>query len=131
NRLTAHLRAARSLGAEVAFPGALPPDATAAIVARAALAVLVPRVDADGTGAEGLGLALIEAAARGVPTVGCATGGVPEAVGPGLIVDDPDDPAASVAAIAASGIEGRGAAQWAWCAATHGTGRAVDALLAG
>lgn len=42
-------------------------------------ALLLSRVDSDGSGAEGLGLVLLEAAIRGIPTVGSATGGIPEA----------------------------------------------------
>jgi len=61
-------------------------------VAQAAACVLLPRTDDCGFGAEGLGLALLEAANHGVPVIGCATGGVPEAVGPGLLLDNPDDP---------------------------------------
>jgi len=41
-------------------------------------ALLLSRVDADGSGAEGLGLVLLEAAARGIPTIGSPTGGIPE-----------------------------------------------------
>ncbi len=41
--------------------------------------VSFPRAEADGSGAEGLGLVLIEAAARGIPTIGNRCGGVPEA----------------------------------------------------
>lgn len=41
-------------------------------------ALLLSRPDEDGSGAEGLGLVLLEAAARGIPTVGSNTGGVPE-----------------------------------------------------
>ncbi len=42
-------------------------------------ALLLSRADPDGSGAEGLGLVLLEAAARGIPTVGSTTGGIPEA----------------------------------------------------
>lgn len=42
-------------------------------------ALLLSRLDVDGSGAEGLGLVLLEAASRGIPTVGSTTGGVPEA----------------------------------------------------
>ena len=42
----------------------------------------------DGSGAEGLGLVLLEAAARGLPTLGTRVGGIPEAAH--VILDDPD-----------------------------------------
>jgi glycosyltransferase involved in cell wall biosynthesis len=116
---------AASLGARISFPGACSPERALADVD---LVVLVPRADADGGGAEGFGLALVEAAGVGVPVVGCRTGGVPEAVGPGLLVDDPDDVRASVDAIRGFWTPDRGADAWRWCGATHGIERAVSAL---
>jgi glycosyltransferase involved in cell wall biosynthesis len=65
---------------------------TMAVIARASAIVLTPRTTPNGLGGEGLGLCVLEAAARGVPAIGCATGGVPEAIGPGLILSDPDAP---------------------------------------
>ncbi|MFT5683003.1 MAG: phosphatidylinositol alpha-1,6-mannosyltransferase [Myxococcota bacterium] len=79
-------------GAPVTFTGRLPRSEALAHLERAGAILLLPRVDADGTGAEGLGLCLIEAALRETPAIGCATGGVPEAVGPGLLLTDPDAP---------------------------------------
>lgn len=117
-----------ALGARVRFHGRCSPARTAEILARVDLAVLVPRVDADGEGAEGFGLALVEAAGLGVPVVGCRTGGVPEAVGPGLLVDHPDDAAASVDAIRRFWSPVRGAEAHGWCASRHGVERAVNAL---
>ena len=78
--------------APVVFTGRLPREAVLAQLERAAAILLLPRVDEDGTGAEGLGLCLIEAALRQTPAIGCMTGGVPEAVGPGLVLADPDHP---------------------------------------
>ena len=51
-------------------------------------ALLLSRTDVDGSGAEGLGLVLLEAASRGIPTVGCRIGGVPEASF--AVLDDPE-----------------------------------------
>ncbi len=48
---------------------------------------LFSRLDQDGSGAEGLGLALLEAAARGIPGLGTRVGGIPEAAD--LVLDDP------------------------------------------
>lgn len=120
---------AAELGARVAFPGWVPRDRARAVLAEAALVALLPRTHPDGSGAEGLGLALIEAAALGVPTVGCATGGVPEAVGPGLVLPDPDDPAVSAEAIRAWWTPERGVEAQAWARAHHGTERVVRALV--
>lgn len=83
----------------------------------AAAAVLLPRRSTDGLGAEGLGLVLLEAAARGLPAIGCHTGGVPEAVGPGLVLIDPDDPGqadlAAARALLADPSAGERARAWA------------------
>ena len=119
---------ARALGADVTFLGERPSAEIPAVWAGAGLLVLAPRAAPDGSGAEGLGLVAIEAAGAGVPAVGCRTGGVPEAVGPGLVVDDPDDAARCAAQIRAWWTPDRGAAAQAWCRAHHGVGRTVDAL---
>lgn len=121
-------RLASELGVRARFTGRLarpeiPWDGHAAVV-------LLSRADADGSGAEGLGLVLLEGAARGLPGVGCATGGIPEAAQ--VVLDDPerdglpalphpDDavafvsarhgPARTVAALRDAGGVGRGGAR--------------------
>jgi glycosyltransferase involved in cell wall biosynthesis len=77
-----------SLGVEATFTGRLgraeiPWDGAAA-------ACLFSRADVDGTGAEGLGLVLLEAAARGIPSLGTAVGGIPEAAD--RVIDPERDP---------------------------------------
>lgn len=121
------LEAAR-LGARVRFAGRVPRDRLLAELADHALTLLLPRAAEDGQGAEGFGLALVEAAAVGVAGVGCRTGGTPEAVGPGLVLDDPDDVAGSVAAIRAWWTPHRGAAARAWVVEHHGVARVIEAL---
>lgn len=49
---------------------------------------LLSRPDTDGGGQEGLGLVLLEAAARGIPSIGSRCGGIPEAAS--VVLDDPD-----------------------------------------
>lgn len=49
---------------------------------------LLSRCEADGSGAEGLGLVLLEAAARGIPSIGTRVGGIPEAAS--VVIDDPE-----------------------------------------
>ena len=115
------------LGADVTFTGHVPAAAVPAILEGLDLVCLLPRTGIDGAG-EGLGLALLEAAAVGVPVVGCATGGVPEAVGPGLILEDPDDADGSTQAIARWWTADRGVAAWEWLRDHHGTHRTIDAL---
>lgn len=50
---------------------------------------LLSRPYPDGSGAEGLGLVLLEAAARGIPSIGARCGGIPEAAT--VVLDNPDE----------------------------------------
>ena len=57
--------------------------------------------------------------------------GLPEAVGPGLVLAEPDDASASAARVAAwLACADVAAHQRAWLAAHHGTALCVDGLLA-
>lgn len=113
---------ATQLKADVTFTGSVPLDQVTVALRAADVVFLLPR------GPEGLGLTLLEGAALGLATVGCRAGGVPEAVGPGLVLDDPDDTPGSLAAIRSWWRPERGAEAWAWCRATHGTHRCAAAL---
>ena len=77
-------------GPHVTWVGRKSRDELATLYARAKGVVLLPRTTEDGMGAEGLGLCLLEAAAQGAVPIGCRVGGVAEAVGPGIVLDDPD-----------------------------------------
>ena len=123
----ARLRAAAE-GTDTTFLGRLSRADIQRIPAAAAL--LLPRADADGSGAEGLGLTLIEAAARGLPTIGCDTGGVAEAVGEGLLIRCPDDPdEADLAAVRALLSDpSAGARARAWARLHHGPEACLSAL---
>lgn len=77
-------------GPHVTWVGRKSRDELAAMYARAKGVVLLPRATENGMGAEGLGLCLLEAAAHGAVPIGCRIGGVAEAVGPGILLDDPD-----------------------------------------
>lgn len=93
-----------------------------------AACLLLPRVDEDGLGAEGLGLVLLEANACGVPAVGCEVGGVPEVAG--LVLQDPDDAARSADEIRAWLSGGpRGLEAYAWVKAEHGPANAAAVVL--
>jgi hypothetical protein len=116
------------IGPSTGGRGLLPRAEVQAAMAKAAAVVLLPGTTAEGLGAEGLGLVLIEAAMQGVPVIGCATGGVPEAVGPGLIID-PDAPDLEAArAFLADESAGPRAREWAMD--HHGAGRTVATLQA-
>jgi glycosyltransferase involved in cell wall biosynthesis len=107
--------------------GVLPRHQALEIIGQSAAIVLTPRTTPDGLGGEGLGLCLLEAAAMGVPALGCATGGVPEAVGVGLVLSDPDNPnGAAINRWLADGQRGEQAR--IWVAEHHGAARAVAAL---
>jgi phosphatidylinositol alpha-1,6-mannosyltransferase len=77
NRLEA-LAAAHNLRHVVTFEGAVPRERLADYYAAADVFVHPNRVDGDDF--EGFGIVFLEAAAAGLPTIGGATGGVPEAV---------------------------------------------------
>jgi glycosyltransferase involved in cell wall biosynthesis len=98
-------------------------------IAESTAIVLLPRADAHGMGEEGLGLVLLEAAMMGIPSIGCRTGGVPEAVGPGLLLDDPDNPnIEQIAEFLADSTAGPRAHLWA--RENHGPKRTHGALRA-
>lgn len=68
---------AQTLGVDATFTGMLTPDKIP--WDDTWFLALLSEVDQDGSGAEGLGLVLLEAAARGIPTIGSSVGGIPEA----------------------------------------------------
>jgi len=107
--------------------GIIARDAVHEAMSRAAAAVLLPNCAPDGRGAEGLGIVLLEAAAMGVPVIGCHTGGVPEAVGPGLLID-PDTPDLD-AVRQLLGDPQAGTAAQAWVRQAHGPEQAVHVLM--
>ena len=87
---------------DVRVHGPLPPSATRDLVRGTDVLVLAAKVARDGD-RDGLPVALIEAAALGVPLVATAVSGIPELVdaGTGHLVP-PDDPPALAAALRAS-----------------------------
>ncbi len=119
---------AKSLDADIRFTGALSHRQTLAQIAALEVMILLPRTHEDGSGAEGAGLVLLEAASLGVPSVGCRTGGVPEALGPGLLLDDPDDFAASGKVISEWLCPERGRKAREWLATHHGPAKLANAL---
>lgn len=125
------LSALRRSAPDVIWTGGLGRDELRTIAGRSRALILLPRADTDGTGAEGLGLVLLEAAALGLPVIGCRTGGVPEAVGPGLILEIPDDPAGELAKIQSFLADPEaGARARQWVEASHGAARCLEVLRA-
>ncbi len=80
--------ALEAAGPRVAFEGRVSRERVGQAMNRAAATVLLSRAAPDGQGAEGLGLVLLEAQARGCPVIASATGGLPEAAQAGLILHD-------------------------------------------
>ena len=120
---------ASSLAPGARFAGAAPRAEVWAAMGAARAVVLLSRAGPGGRGAEGLGLCLVEAAACGTPAIGAPTGGIPEAVGPGLLLADADAPDLGVLqsflADPTAGARAR-----AWVEATHGPVAFVAALRA-
>ncbi|MCK6504151.1 glycosyltransferase family 4 protein [Myxococcota bacterium] len=129
------LRAAA--GPETRFLGRLDRAQTRAWYRACRACLLLSRTDTDGGGAEGLGLTLLEAMAQGAVAVGSGTGGVPEAVGTGLVLPDatldrlPLPAPAELDALRRlldDPLAGAQAAAWVW--AHHGPARARATLTA-
>ncbi len=120
---------ARALQVDAEFTGRLPRSHVLERFRGQGAALLLPRSDGDGTGAEGFGAVLLEAMGQGTPAVGCRTGGVVEAVGPGLILDDPDDAERSADQLRAWHDGSRGLEGWRWVRGHHGREAAVGHLL--
>lgn len=112
--------------AGVKFLGALPRDVAMEHISRARAIVLLPRTDADGSGAEGLGLCLLESAAHGVPAIACRTGGVAEAAQTGLLIDPETPDVHAVRSLLADPDAGIRAQQWVQ--QTHGPGPCLRVL---
>lgn len=90
--------ARRFSGTNVTFTGWVSEEEKRSMLRNAEAFALVP--GRDGFDVEGFGIVYLEAQAAGVPTIGSATGGVPEAVGSGgILVDDETDPDSVAAAI--------------------------------
>ncbi|MFH1469144.1 MAG: glycosyltransferase family 4 protein [Pseudomonadota bacterium] len=124
----------RNLAAHLAVPvhfvGRRSPPEVRAHMRRARLLVQLSRAAADGSGAEGLGLVVLEAMACGTPAAVSPVGGLPEAVGPGLMLPEPDEALISAARVRGWLAGGdRGAEQRAWLAAHHGVDRCVQAVV--
>ena len=91
-------RLARASGVDVAFLGALSPDALADEFRRAAVVVVPSRIVAGGS--EGVPLVALEAAACGTRVIGSAVGGLPDVL-PARALVPPDDVPALAAALKA------------------------------
>lgn len=94
---------ASSLGDRVVFTGRVPYEELPDYTALADVATLPARRRLGGLDVEGLGIVLLEAAALGIPTIACDTGGVPDALVPGttgLLLSQADGESEFVAQLA-------------------------------
>jgi len=122
-------RLRESAGPDVHFTGRLDRAQTLAWYGRSRACLLLSRPDTDGSGAEGLGLTLLEAQARGAVAIGSMTGGIPEAVGSGLALSDCDHPdLGAIQRLLDDPAAGVQAARWV--AQHHGPDRARSVLEA-
>jgi glycosyltransferase involved in cell wall biosynthesis len=120
---------AEDLGVPACFLGRVAHEDVARIYREARLFALLSRPDEHGLSEEGLGLVVLEAAAHGVPAVVSPCGGLPEAVGPGLILPSPDDTEQSGERVRAWLNDTRGREAFEYLVEHHGPERTVDALL--
>ncbi|MEC7987163.1 MAG: glycosyltransferase family 4 protein [Myxococcota bacterium] len=110
----------------VRYLGTLSLRDTRKTISQSAAVLLLSQTDSKGFFGEGLGLSLLEAAAEGVIGIGSQTGGIPEAIGPGLVID-PSKPNLDEIESALCDPT-RGVAAWKWIQKNHGKERAVSAL---
>lgn len=122
---------AEELGTSVRWEGTLSRKETRQRMGQSRACLLLSRPDVDGAGQEGLGLVLLEAQAEGTPAVGVSVGGVPEAVGPGLLLQSPDDSRRSAELLSDWLLaDARSAQAHAWVSKNHSPRRAAEATLA-
>ena len=117
------------LGGRVQFIGRRSRAEVMALMNEHDLCALLPEARTDGSGAEGLGICLLEAAVSGMAVIGCQTGGVPEATGAGLVLDNPDDVPGSLSALRTWWTRDRGHQCSRWVHAHHGLERTLSCLL--
>jgi len=122
---------AEALGATVAFEGRQELASVFDAYRSSAAVLALSRVAPDGTGAEGFGMVVVEASAHSVPVVVSNVGGLPEAAGPGLVLEDPDDTdRAAVLVSQYLADPSAGSNQRAYVEACHGGAKLVEALEA-
>lgn len=132
------LAAAQDLGKTVSFLGAVSDEERDAVLDRAHVFAMPSRLPPGGVGGEGFGIAYLEAAAHGLPSVAGNVGGAPDAVvdgETGLLVDPEDHRAVAAAlveilidpgrAAALGGAAARRARQFAW----PGVARRLEDLI--
>jgi glycosyltransferase involved in cell wall biosynthesis len=112
----------------VKFLGEVPRDEVQAQYHQAGVLFLLSRLDEDGHGGEGLGLTLIEGAVCQVATVSSAVGGLPEAVGAGLVLNDPDNIEGSLASLRSWWSAERGVTCREVAIGRHGIVKTIESL---
>lgn len=102
-----------SLGPHVRWFGAIPRDELAPYYQQSSAVLLLSTCDKGGYGAEGLGLCLIEGAANGTPTIGTSIGGIPEAIGVGILIDEKEPEMSKIKAHIQNPESSKSAQLWA------------------
>ena len=113
-------------GASVQFYGHMERQELQKLYATAAGVVLCSQTDLNGFGAEGFGLCLLEATAHGIPTIGTNVGGIPEAIGQGILIDAEAPNLQSIQNYLAHPQSGTD--NWLWHQAHHGQAAFCQAL---
>ncbi|MGC6509803.1 MAG: glycosyltransferase family 4 protein [Myxococcota bacterium] len=88
--------------------------------------LLCSKSDSSGYGAEGFGLCLLEAASYGIPTLGTANGGIPEALGKGFVIESKSPDYKAIEKYLNDPHSGQ--RNWEWYRQNHGRERFVLAL---
>lgn len=114
--------------ARVRFEGRLERERAGEVMGSSAATLLLSREDPQGYGAEGLGIVLVESQERGTPVIGAPTGGIPEAIGAGLLLADPDRPDLALVR-AMLDDEGARTRARAWAQTHHGPDAALRTLM--
>ena len=119
--------AKKQKGSKVVFLGRCSREKSMDLLSRAAACFLLSTAGPKGEEAEGLGICHLEAAARGIPCVGTPTGGIPEALGPGLLLNDKKEDIPKIQAFIRDPLSRKKSREW--LEQTHGKDKLLNLLI--